>query len=1381
MSEAGLRPAPDGGLALAASERRGVARFDRRPTVGGWWAASAAVAAIAASRWLETPSVQYLVVWVLATIVAAALAVRLSGARRGWATGCVLLLAIGVAIGVRSQRELARVTSHWRDWQESHARSALEALNAELGETVQVLAKAATAALDAPRDRVAAFDRLHALLGRPDERGIVLYRGDSVFAWAGRLRVAPDTLVQPSGISASEFYLTMYVTARRGTDRAVATVLLSAAPPGDRLTSPLSRRVAHEAGIDDFVFAAPGTSTGTGPVLTFTATGHPLLDARAAPLEPGQVLQQLHESLRIDVGLCLALALACFIIAVWRQTRSIPVRVATLGVVLACVAFVPLNEFSNLTRLFDPSVYFTSLGGALTANAGALGLTSAIVLLGLLTLLRRGRRPSRWITALIVLLVAGLGPFLLRDLARGIRPPTYGVSAPLWLIWEIPLFLAAAAVLLAGAGAGSVFLGRSRGLPPYTGAVVAAIAAVLAPIVWEAPGQWPWWYTFLWIAAIAALALGRQTRGLVVNTAIVAALGASTLVWGRTARGRVELAEHDLSTLSDPDPQGAAHSLLERFGSALESDPPPPTRAGLLQHYVVSALAAADYPTALYAWDGGDAPVATLATARFGVPMDAVRQGIDSALRSGKPLITTLQVNPAAVLLLAVPTTAADDGDRATAVVVAPRTRLIAPDPFAGLLGFGQEPGGEPPYTLQLTPVAAGRPYAADARVHWERRENALHADWLVPTGAGVARAHIEVALRDPVALVERGTLIVLLDLGTVGLLWILSVVADGGFMRWLRARRRTWARSYRLRLTIALFAFFVIPALAFAAWSYQQLSGEAVSARDVLVRETLRAVAPPYDDTTWLQGESARLDTPLLEYVGGELRGASDPLLQALAPVGRFLRNDVARLLVLGDEESMSRQIDIGTMTTLFGFRSMDQPGLGDVVIASPARSDALASESGRADLSVFVLFATALGALAALWLSGIAARQLARPIGSLREAALSLAGGEREPALEGEPTVEFRPVFAAFRRMASDLNASRSALEKAQRRTAAILRNVGSGVVAVNASGRVLLANPRADVLLDAPLPPGTVLADVAPRQLTAAVERFLAHHGEDEAFELELRDGQQELRVRLTPITEGVVITLDDITELARAQRVLAWGEMARQVAHEIKNPLTPIRLGVQHLRRARADKRVDFDRVLDQNVNRILAEIDRLDEIARAFSRYGSAPNERPRPEAIDVAAVVRDVVGLESMAGAEEAQDAPHWELTGADEPVRALALGQELREVLLNVFENARHAGARHVDVAVLAGGGQPQREMEEGAGARYVSVVVHDDGRGIPPDVLPRIFEPHFSTRTSGSGLGLAISRQIIDGWGGAIAVESAPGQGTTVRIDLREADYSV
>jgi nitrogen fixation/metabolism regulation signal transduction histidine kinase len=216
------------------------------------------------------------------------------------------------------------------------------------------------------------------------------------------------------------------------------------------------------------------------------------------------------------------------------------------------------------------------------------------------------------------------------------------------------------------------------------------------------------------------------------------------------------------------------------------------------------------------------------------------------------------------------------------------------------------------------------------------------------------------------------------------------------------------------------------------------------------------------------------------------------------------------------------------------------------------------------------------------------------------------------------------------------------------------------------------------------------------------------------------------------------------------------------MARQIAHEIKNPLTPIRLGVQHLKRARADKRVDFDRVLDQNVTQILAEIDRLDEIARAFSRYGAAPDERARAGAVDVAAVVREVVALERM-GEEKG---PAWVEDGTDAPMHAMARADELKEVLLNVLENARHAGASRVVVHVAS----RSRDDE----SRTVAVIVEDNGHGIPPDVLPRIFEPHFSTRTSGSGLGLAISRQLVEGWGGAIVVESEPGKGATVTIEL-------
>jgi nitrogen fixation/metabolism regulation signal transduction histidine kinase len=523
--------------------------------------------------------------------------------------------------------------------------------------------------------------------------------------------------------------------------------------------------------------------------------------------------------------------------------------------------------------------------------------------------------------------------------------------------------------------------------------------------------------------------------------------------------------------------------------------------------------------------------------------------------------------------------------------------------------------------------------------------------------------------------------------------------------------------------------------------------------ARELLVRETLRAVA---DEAMGdLADASSRFDTPLLLFAPGELRRTSDPLFEALAPLGRFLDPEVHADLALGDEVTAARYARVGSVLTLIGYRAAVGLAGDRVVLGAPARTDEPALERRRRDLGVLVLFTTAIGALAALWLSGVAARQFAQPIRTLREAALAIARGEREPVLSGAPPAEFVPVFTAFRRMTGDLNESRRALEEAQRRTATILRNVASGVVANARAGTVSLANPRADALLGRALPPGTALAEVGSPELAEKVGAFIRRDDDqEEEFDVEI-EGRQ-LHARLTRGGAGAVLTLDDVSELARAQRVLAWGEMARQVAHEIKNPLTPIRLGVQHLKRARAAGRGDFDQILDQNVTRILAEIDRLDEIARAFSRYGTAPAQQAPSEPVDVAHIVRDVVALETLG-----ESSIQWRAHDADRPAVAAASGDELREVLLNILENARLANARRVEIVV-------RRELAQ------VVITVADDGEGISPEALPRIFEPHFSTRTSGSGLGLAISRRLIEGWGGSISVTSERGKGTRVEISL-------
>lgn len=218
--------------------------------------------------------------------------------------------------------------------------------------------------------------------------------------------------------------------------------------------------------------------------------------------------------------------------------------------------------------------------------------------------------------------------------------------------------------------------------------------------------------------------------------------------------------------------------------------------------------------------------------------------------------------------------------------------------------------------------------------------------------------------------------------------------------------------------------------------------------------------------------------------------------------------------------------------------------------------------------------------------------------------------------------------------------------------------------------------------------------------------------------------------------------------------RVARIVAWGEMANQVAHEIKNPLTPMRLGVQHLRRVHQDRRTPIGPVLEETTRRILSEIDRLDRIARSFSRFGVPASERGPMEAVKLPAVVRDVAELYRL-GPEGAEIAVE-----SSAPVPVAARADEVKEALVNLLENARNAEARQIRIVITG-----------------TTLAVHDDGRGIPAALLPMIFEPRFSTSTSGSGLGLAIVKRLVEGWGGKVVVESSEGQGTVVRLDLLPA----
>jgi signal transduction histidine kinase len=768
-----------------------------------------------------------------------------------------------------------------------------------------------------------------------------------------------------------------------------------------------------------------------------------------------------------------------------------------------------------------------------------------------------------------------------------------------------------------------------------------------------------------------------------------------------------------------------------------------------------SALREQGYPSQLALWTRNGSPIEELALDSLDLPPSLLSTMVRELDPDESERITQIARVPGVHYVLM----ARVSDDEVLTAGIGPRSQLVTP----GRVGRLLEPGraGSPLYRLTLSPPTG--PSAQLPRPRWRREGWVVRNEYPLRLTGGPRVVHVAVDLRGPVPLFVRGVLVVLLDAAVLGSLWLLAEAVSGAPLP--RPRWKSLSRSFRIRLAATLASFFIVPAVGFAAWSFDRLTDEVERSRDLLITQTLRDAAITAGGSLRVAGDglgerlrelSRRIDADLGLYEGGLLAASSTPVLEDLGVMPVLMDPGAFIALALEGELELTRDGAVREPSQRVGYRVVE-PGypsdLGVLATPQPAEDSLLAVR--RLDLALVLLLATLVGVAAALAGAGRASRALSRPVADLRRSAIALGKGDSTPSRSVHPPLEFEPVFGAFERMASDISASRQALEAARKRTADVLGTVATGVVGLDPGGRVLIANPQATEILGTGLTEGEPLLEhLGPEwsALAVVVTRFLQDPEADAGAELEVSG--RRLTVQLAPLgpdVRGVVIALNDVTDLSRAERVLAWGEMARQVAHEIKNPLTPMRLGMQHLRRVYRDGRGDFDRVLEETAERMLAEIDRLDTIARAFSRFAAPAGDTQPLDRVDLGQVVGEVVQLYRLA-----EEGCEVELA-VEAPAIGAARADEVKEVMVNLLENARNAAARRVLVAVRSG-----------------EIRVSDDGTGIEPDLLPRIFEPRFSTTTSGSGLGLAIVKRLVESWGGSIEVESETGQGTRIVVRL-------
>ncbi len=437
----------------------------------------------------------------------------------------------------------------------------------------------------------------------------------------------------------------------------------------------------------------------------------------------------------------------------------------------------------------------------------------------------------------------------------------------------------------------------------------------------------------------------------------------------------------------------------------------------------------------------------------------------------------------------------------------------------------------------------------------------------------------------------------------------------------------------------------------------------------------------------------------------------------------------------------------------------------------------------------SHFITFSivTMLAIFAAVWFGFFLAKNLTGPIQKLLTATQQIADGDLEVRLDPDRQDEIGMLMASFNNMIGDLSEGRKKLDRAynalqstnieledrRRYMEVVLKNIAAGVVSVDAEGKITTINNSVEVLFGvrAGEAKGKHYTEFLDQSQMEIVKAFITSYKEGRHAYLE-RPAQvkvagvpMSLFIKVSVLRDdqdqfmGIVAVLDDFTELEKAQRMAAWREVARRIAHEIKNPLTPIQLSAQRLRRKYPGLAESDGSVFDECTSTIIQQVNHMKSLVNEFSRFARLP--RAKLESCSLCEIVEEGLGLYRH---NFSSISFHLE---RDDAMPALRLDRDqFRQVIINLLENSVHAiGGETGEISI---------RLSYDSALKIARLECADTGHGIALENRQRVFEPYYSTKEKGTGLGLAIVSSIIADHNGFIRVRGNEPRGTVFTVEL-------